>query len=138
LLASLALAGSWGIGTAVYLYPDVKEEITEKRYLYRVSKRNTPVLPVECSRARGAENRDFIREDAHPERCWITIRAFARLYPDIAQSADLGATLRGKVREELPLENWEGTPFGKALRAILIVFAPVPVLLLAGFARLFR
>ena len=94
LLAVCALA--WITSSAVYLYPGVKEEVDEKRYLHRVEKLHTPVLPLECGRARGVENRDFIREDRHSDRCWVTIATFNSLYPEIAEATDLGATLRRK------------------------------------------
>ena len=93
----------------------------EKRYLHRVEKLHTPVLPLECGRARGVENRDFIREDRHSERCWVTIPTFNSLYPEIAEATDLGATLRSNMRESLPLENWEGTPLEALLRAAGII-----------------
>src|SRR5215207_11539041 len=67
---------------------------------HRVTNRNR--------RARGAENRDFIREDRHSERCWVTIPTFNSHYPEIAEATDLGATLRSNMRESLPLENWGG------------------------------
>ena len=54
------------------------------------------------------ENRDFIREDRHWERCWVTIPSFNSHYPEIAEATDLGATLRSNMRESLPLENWGG------------------------------
>ena len=69
-------------------------EVDEKRYLQRAEKVHTPVLPLECGRARGIENRDFIREDRHSDRCWVTIATFNSLYPEIAEATDLGATLR--------------------------------------------
>ena len=59
LLACL-LAVGWSTGAAVYLFSDVKEEIEEKRYLHQVEKLHTPVLSIDCERARGVENRDFI------------------------------------------------------------------------------
>ena len=60
LLVVFALSLAWITSSAVYLYPGVKEEVDEKRYLHRVEKLHTPVLPLECGRARGVENRDFI------------------------------------------------------------------------------
>src|SRR5215208_5003574 len=83
----------------VYLYPGVKEEVDEKGYLHRVEKLHTPVLPLECGRARGIENRDFIREDRHSDRCWVTIAVFNPLYPEIAEATDLAASLRSNIRE---------------------------------------
>ena len=117
LLAVCALSLAWITVATVYLYPGVKEEVDEKRYLHRVEKLHTPVLPLECGRARGVENRDFIREDRHSERCWVTIPTFNSLYPEIAGATDLGATLRSNIRESLPVENWEGTPLEALLRA---------------------
>jgi hypothetical protein len=76
LLVVCALSLAWITVAAVYLYPGVKEEVDEKRYLHRVEKLHTPVLPLECGRARGVENRDFIREDRHSDRCWVTIATF--------------------------------------------------------------
>ena len=137
LLACL-LAVGWSTGAAVYLFPDVKEEIEEKRYLHRVEKLHTPVLPIDCERARGVENRDFIREDEHPQQCWVTIPAFNALYPEIAASTDLAATLRTQEREELPMENWDGTPVGVLLWAAMIAFGPPAVLLLVVLLALRR
>ena len=80
LIGWCALAVAWMTAATVYLYPGLKEEVDEKRYIHRAEKLHTPVLPLECGRARGIENRDFIREDKHPERCWVTIPAFNSLY----------------------------------------------------------
>ena len=129
LLIWLALGGAWSVGAVLYLYPDVKKEIEEKRYLHRVEKLHTPVLSIDCARARGVENRDYIREDADPKQCWLTIPAFNALYPDIAGATDLAATLRMQEREELPLDHWDGTPVGAVLRAAGIVLGP-PMLLI--------
>ena len=131
LLAVCALSLAWITSSAVYLYPGVKEEVDEKRYLHRVEKLHTPVLPLECGRARGVENRDFIREDRHSDRCWVTIAIFNSLYPEIADATDLGATLRSNIRESLPLENWEGTPLEALLRAAGIILGTPAVMGLA-------
>jgi hypothetical protein len=130
LLAVCALSVAWITIATVYLYPGLKEEVDEKRYLHRVEKLHIPVMPLECGQARGVENRDFIREDRHSERCWVTIPAFNSLYPEIAEATDLGATLRSNVRESLPLENWEGTPVQVIARAVMVVMAP-PLILFA-------
>src|SRR5215216_2926519 len=92
-----------------------------KAVLHRAEKLHTPVLPLECGRARGIENRDFIREDKHPERCWVTIPAFNSLYPEIAEATDLASSLRSNMHESLPLENWAGTPLEALLRTAGIV-----------------
>ena len=123
-LVRIAVALSWVAGSTLYVYPGVKHEIEEKRYLHRVQKLHTPVLPVECARARGVENLDYIREDADPNQCWMTIPAFTRLFPEIAGATDMAATLRTQEREELPQDRWEGTPVEAVVRAIAIVLGP--------------
>ena len=130
LLAVCALSLAWITIATVYLYPGVKEEVDEKRYLRRGREAAHTRLPLECGRARGVENRDFIREDRHSDRCWVTIAAFNSLYPEIAEATDLAATLRSNMRESLPLENWEGTPVQVIARAVMVVMAP-PLILFA-------
>jgi hypothetical protein len=95
----------------------------------RIGKLHTPVIPMECVRARGIENRDFIREDANPNRCWVDIASFRRNYPEIAEVTDLAATLTANMRDEPPLENWDGTTVGAVLRATAIT-GSLPLLLL--------
>ena len=109
---------------SVPLYPGVKKEVDEKRYLHRVEKLHTHVLPLECGRARGVENRDFIREDRK-------VLGDDPLYPEIAEATDLGATLRSNIRESLPAENWEGTPLEALLRAAGIILGTPAVIALA-------
>ena len=79
----------------------------------------------------------YIREDADPNQCWMTIPAFNVLYPEIAASTDLAATLRTQEREELPPKKWEGTPVGTILRATGIVLGP-PMLLILYFGARWR
>jgi hypothetical protein len=136
-LVGTAVALTWVVGSSVYLYPDVKEEIDEKRYLHRVEKLHTPVLSIDCARARGVENRDFIREDASPDQCWMTIPAFKALFPDIAGATDLAGTLRMQEREELPQDRWDGTPVEAVAQALAIVLGPPlgALLLLRGRRR---
>src|SRR5215204_3436486 len=131
LLVVCALSLAWITVATVYLYPGVKEEVDEKRYLHRVEKLHTPVLPLECGQARGIENRDFIREDKHSERCRVTIPAFNSLYPEMAEATDLAASLRSNMRESLPLENWEGTPLEALLRAAGFILGPGVIIALA-------
>src|SRR3954466_12256048 len=47
-LVWFALSVGWIVGAGLYLYPEVKEEVDEKRYLHRVEKLHAPVLPLEC------------------------------------------------------------------------------------------
>jgi hypothetical protein len=80
-LICLTLSMAWVTISAVYLYPDVKEEFEQHRYLRRIGKLHTPVIPIECPRARGIENQDFIREDKNPNRCWVDLASFRRKSP---------------------------------------------------------
>src|SRR4051794_1626491 len=105
-LASLvgsAVALTWVAASSVYLYPDVKEEIEEKRYLHRVEKLHTPVLSIDCAGVRGARTgTTSVRTPTlipDPHQCWLTIPAFNALYPDIAGATDLAGTLRMQERE---------------------------------------
>ena len=41
-LVGTAVSLIWVAGSSLYLYPEVKEEIEEKRYLHRVEKLHTP------------------------------------------------------------------------------------------------
>ena len=61
----------------------------------------------------------------------MTILTFNSHYPEIAEATDLGATLRSNMRESLPLENWEGTPFEALLRAAGIILGTPAVMGLA-------
>ena len=81
-LICLTLSMAWVTIAAIYLYPDVKEEFEQHRYLRRIGKLHTPVIPIECPRARGIENQDFIREDKNPNRCWVDLASFRRNYPE--------------------------------------------------------
>jgi hypothetical protein len=125
----LALAVAWMIGMGLWLYPDVKEEFTEKQYLARIAKEHPPMIPTECIRARGVENRDFIREDKHLDRCWVDLPTFRRLYPELAPHTDEQASARIRAEDGLPLENWDGSPWNELLKGAALTFGPAhPVL----------
>jgi hypothetical protein len=64
---------AWVAGALAYSYPAIKEEIEEKGYLAQTQRAGTPVIPVDCDRAHGIENRDFIREDKNPDQCWMDL-----------------------------------------------------------------
>jgi hypothetical protein len=129
------IAALWVAGTALWSYPALREEVDEKRYLARVAKRQTPVIPVDCAGARGVESRDFIREDRNPHRCWVDLSSFRRLYPEIAASTDEAASVRFNVRAELPTDAWDGSPSEELLKAAALALS-LPLLLLGGFAGL--
>jgi hypothetical protein len=59
LIGWCALAVAWMTAATLCLYPGLKEEVDEKRYIHRAEKLHTPVLPLECGRARGVQHRDL-------------------------------------------------------------------------------
>ena len=81
-LIGLLLASIWMIVAGFYAYPDVKEAFDEQSHLAEVAKEHPPMIPAECSRARGVENRDFVREDNTSDRCWVDLAALAALPGD--------------------------------------------------------
>src|SRR5215210_5776388 len=109
----LALAAAWMIGMGLWLYPDVNEEFEEKQYLARIAREHPPMIRGDCTRMRGIENRDFIREDKHPDPCWVDLPTFRRLYRELALHTDEQASARIRVEDGLPLENWDGSPLSR-------------------------
>jgi hypothetical protein len=128
-----ALAAAWIAATGLYSFPTLKGEVAEKRYLARIARLQAPVIPVDCSGARGVESRDFIREDKNRHRCWVDLASFRRLYPEIAEFTDEAASARINTQAELPFDNWDGSPLDELLKAGALALS-LPVLLAAGFA----
>ena len=128
-----ALAAAWIAASALYSFPAFQEEVAEKRYLARIARLQAPVIPVDCSGARGVESRDFIREDKNRHRCWVDLASFRRLYPEIAEYTDEAASARINMQAELPLDKWDGSPLEELLKAGALALS-LPVLLAAGFA----
>src|SRR5215213_6735824 len=93
----LVLASLWVIGAGPYAYPGLKGEFEEQSRLARLAQQHPPMIPVLCSGVRGVENRDFVREDAASDRCWVDLSSFRRLYPEIAPYTDesASAVIRG-------------------------------------------
>jgi hypothetical protein len=131
------LSVAWVAGALAYSYPAVKEEIEEKGYLAQTRRAGTPVIPVDCDRAHGIENRDFIREDKNPDQCWMDLANFRRLYPDIAETMDERASSRFLTNSGLPAEAWEGSPAQEMLKAgVRALIGPGAALGLLGLRRL--
>jgi hypothetical protein len=126
---SLAVALIWMGCTSVYLYPDVKGQFEEKAFFGRAAEQERPVIPLPCFRARGVENDDFVREDKDPAKCWVGLASFRRLYPEIAATTDIEATVRLNARDRLPMEQWDAAPLGAILNAAAVV-AGLPAFLL--------
>src|SRR3982750_4584001 len=97
-LIGLFLACIWMLGAGTYAYPGVKNEWDEQRRLAEVTREPPPVIPTECSRVRGVENRDFVREDDTSDRCWVDLPSFRRLYPAIPSETEgaAAALIRGR------------------------------------------
>ena len=126
-----ALAVAWVVASGLYSFPAFQEEVAEKRYLARIARVQAPVIPVDCSGARGVESRDFIREDKNRHRCWVDLASFRRLYPEIAEYTDEAASARINMQAELPLDKWDGSPLEELLKAGALALS-LPVLLAAG------
>lgn len=129
-LIGLFLASIWMLGAGTYAYPGVKNEWDEQSHLAEVTREHPPVIPTECSRVRGVENRDFVREDNTSDRCWVDLPSFRRLYPEIASETDEGASALIRGPDGVPMENGDGSLWREVLQAITLVLGP-PLLLLA-------
>src|SRR3954468_6101856 len=88
-LLLLALSLGWVGYTSGFLY--AREE---NGLLRRVEELRTPVIPIDCARARGVENDDFTPDDKSPGKCWVDLPSFHRLYPEVAAATDIGATIK--------------------------------------------
>ena len=109
-IVPVGVAAAWIVASGLYSFPAFQEEVAEKRYLARIARVQAPVIPVDCSGARGVESRDFIREDKNRHRCWVDLSSFRRLYPEIAEYTDEAASARINMQAELPLDKWDGSP----------------------------
>jgi len=125
------------VATGLYSYPSFTEEVAEKRYLARVARLQTPVIPVDCAGARGVESRDFIREDKNRHRCWVDLASFRRLYPEIAEYTDEAASARINMQAELPRDNWDGSPLEELLKAGALALS-LPFAIAAGLVAFAR
>src|SRR3954453_14793914 len=129
-LIGLFLASIWMLGAGTYAYPGVKNQWDEQSHLAEVTKEHPPVIPTECSRARGVENRGFVREDNTSDRCWVDLASLRRLYPETASETDEEASALIRGLDGPPMENGDGSLWREVLQAITLVLGP-PLLLLA-------
>ena len=129
LLAVCALSLAWISIATVYLYPDLKEEVDEKRYLHRAGKLHIPVLPLECGRARGVEietsfERTGTRKGAG-RRSRSSIRSIRRSLRPLTSVQRCGPIC-------LSASRWRtGTPLEALLRAAGISLGTPAVIALA-------
>src|SRR3954464_12735679 len=95
----LTLWMAWVTIAAVYLYPDVKEEFEQHRYLRRIGKLHTPVIPLNAHEREGSKTKTSSAR-TNPNRCWVDLASFRRNYPEIAEATDVAATVLANLREE--------------------------------------
>src|SRR3954447_9262561 len=116
-LIGLVLASLWVIGAGPYAYPGVRGEFEEQSRRAQMAQQHPPMIPALCSGVRGAENRDFVREDAASDRCWGDLPSFRRLYPEIAPYTDEDASAVIRGADEASLEEEDGALWGEVLKA---------------------
>ena len=123
------LASLWVIGAGPYAYPGLKSEFAQQSRRAQVAQQHPPMIPALCSGVRGVESRDFVREDARSDRCWVDLPSFRRLYPEIAPytDEDASAVIRG-ADEASQEEDEDGSPWDELLKAAALVLGP-PLLL---------
>src|SRR3954454_238125 len=123
----LGLASLWVIGAGTYAYPGLKGEFAQQSRLAQWAQQHPPMIPALCSGVRGVENRDFVREDAPSDRCWVDLSSFRRLYPEVAPYTDEDAS--AVIREAGGASVEEGGAlWGEVLQAAGLVLGP-PLLL---------
>jgi hypothetical protein len=122
------LASLWVIGAGSYAYPGLKGEFEEQSRLAQMAQQHPPMIPALCSGVRGVESRDFVREDAASDRCWVDLPSFRRLYPEIAPYTDEDASAVIRGADDASLEEEDGALWGELLKAAALVLGP-PLLL---------
>src|SRR3954454_23264275 len=122
------LASLWVIGASPYAYPGLKGEFEEQTRRAQRAQQPPPMIPALCSGVRGVEHRDFVREDAASDRCWVDLSSFRRLYPEIAPYTDEDASAVSRGAHEASLEDEDGALWGEVLNAAALVLGP-PLLL---------
>src|SRR3954471_22528842 len=125
-LIGLGLASLWVIGAGPYAYPGVKGEFAEQSRRAQLAQQHPPMIPALCSGVRGVENRDFVREDAPSDRCWVDLSSFRRLYPELAPYPDgeASAGIRGAAGASLEDDEEDGALWGELLKAAALVLGP--------------
>src|SRR3954467_4266498 len=120
----LGLASLWVIGAGPYAYPGVKGEFEEQSRLAQMAQQHPPMIPALCSGVRGVENRDFVREDAPSDRCWVDLPSFRRLYPEIAPYVDEEASVISRGPSGTSLDDEDDSPWSEVFQAAALVLGP--------------
>ena len=121
------MASLWVLGAGPSAYPGLKGEFEEQSRLAQRAQQHPPMIPALCSGVRGVESRDFAREDARSDRCWVDLPSFRRLYPEIAPYTDVDASAVIRGADDASLEE-DGALWGELLKAAALVLGP-PLLL---------
>src|SRR5215218_11451979 len=127
-LIGVMVASLWMLGAGTYAYPGVKGEFEAQRRRTQAAQQHAPMIPTSCLDARGVERRDYVREDAHSDRCWVDLPSFRRLYPEIAPHVDEEASAISRGPSGASLDDEDGSPWGEVLKAAALVLGP-PLLL---------
>src|SRR3954470_24339716 len=122
------LASLWVLGAGPYAYPGLKGEFEGQSRRGQRAQQHPPMIPALCSGVRGVEHRDFVREDARPDRCWVDLSSFRRLYPEIAPYTDENASAVIRGAGGASLEEEDDALWGEVLQAAALVLGP-PLLL---------
>ena len=136
-LIGVLVASLWMLGAGTYAYPGVKGEFEAQRRRTQAAQQHPPMIPTSCLDARGVERRDYVREDAHSDRCWVDLPSFRRLYPEITPHTDedASAVIRGPsggVTADEEVSPWSevfqatGLVLGPPLLVLLLTLAFVP------------
>src|SRR3954447_16750473 len=94
LLAAAAFSLAWALIASLYFVREVRTELEVQRHLARIEETHALVIPAPCAQAQRLEAADFRRDQSHAENCWISLRGFRRLYPDVAAATDVAATVQ--------------------------------------------
>src|SRR4051812_4499646 len=118
------LASLWVLGAGPYAYPGLKGEFEEQTRRAQRAQQHPPMIPALCSGVRGVESRDFVREAAPSDRCWVDLPSFRRLYPEIAPYTDEDASAVIRGADQASREEEDGALWGEVLQAAALVLGP--------------
>jgi hypothetical protein len=138
----LVLSGVFVLAVAIWSFNDIRREFDRAQLLHSMSKRPDMPLPVECSQARGVEDRDYIRAmqsrgelyrlRPNEQTCWYQPDRLRALYPEYAGLSDAALAERLYSAVGIPLKD-PPAPFALGLRvALLAIGAPLMTLAIAS------
>lgn len=137
----LVLSGVFVLVVAWSYFDAVRTEFDRAELLYKMG-HDRVLLPVECSQARGVEDKDYTRAQlSHGElyrlrpnqpTCWYAPDKLRALYPEYAGLADTALAQKLFAATGIPLQK-PPAPFVLGLRvALLAIGAPLLALALGS------